>query len=1854
MTQQQEVIDQLIDYIDKAILKNSVSNRHVAAVLAFLNEGLKDKTIDIEELKKYFLSKTGPDETKHLLKLLGGLEVKNGIQTDTITATEDVSGKNIKAGDTVSGTNVTATDKITGKDIDITNVATILRAIFKGNISSETFVSGLLGTGWNATSEGDIEARSLLLRAFLEVPELRYNKITVIGSEFWVSEGGIIQEVAEAGENQYVVTLKLEEGDTNPFDIDDILRGIYHHNAGFRMVMFRVISVYENSTMLVMPQLTDVLPCKFMNIARMGNFTKTERQRSIYLSGKDGYIRFLDGVNSWEIAPAMVAMQLGNTKGFVHPVFGDMSGYSALLENIFMTGSIRVISADGVTAKPVPVDKGAYNAGERYYEYDRVTYGGSLYLCIAKETTETPSATSVDWLKEVSKGDTGAKGATGPQGPAGAKGATGATGPTGSQGIPGTSQYFHVKYSANSNGNPMVDTPNTYIGTAVSSSATAPTSYSSYKWVKMEGSQGPQGTQGIAGPKGTDGRTTYLHIKYSNDGKAFTANAGETPGAYIGQYTDFSEADSNTFSDYTWTKVKGETGAQGPAGAKGATGATGPTGSQGIPGTSQYFHVKYSASASGNPMVDTPNTYIGTAVTASATAPTSYTSYKWVQMKGSQGPQGTQGIAGPKGTDGRTTYLHIKYSNDGKAFTANAGETPGAYIGQYTDFSEADSNTFSDYTWTKVKGETGAQGPAGAKGATGATGPTGSQGIAGTSQYFHVKYSASASGNPMVDTPNTYIGTAVTASATAPTAYTSYKWVQLKGSQGPQGTQGIAGTKGADGRTPYLHIKYSDDGKAFTANTGETPGAYIGQYTDFTAADSTTFSTYTWSKIKGETGAKGATGATGAKGATGPTGSQGIPGTSQYFHIRYSAASTGNPMVTTPNTYIGTAVTSSATAPTAYTSYKWSQFKGSQGAQGTQGIAGTKGADGRTPYLHIKYSDNGTSFTANAGETPGAYIGQYTDFTVTDSTTFSAYTWSKIKGETGAKGPTGATGPAGAKGATGATGPTGSQGIPGTSQYFHIRYSAASTGNPMVTTPNTYIGTAVTSSATAPTAYTSYKWSQFKGSQGAQGTQGIAGTKGADGRTPYLHIKYSDNGTSFTANSGETPGAYIGQYTDFTAADSTTFSAYTWSKIKGETGAKGSTGPTGPAGAKGATGATGPTGSQGIPGTSQYFHIRYSAASTGNPMVTTPNTYIGTAVTSSATAPTAYTSYKWSQFKGSQGAQGTQGIAGTKGADGRTPYLHIKYSDNGTSFTTNSGETPGAYIGQYTDFTATDSNTFSAYTWSKIKGETGAKGPTGATGPAGAKGAVGQVGPVGPIGPKGDAGAKGATGATGATGPTGPTGPKGATGAKGDKGDAIASSYMNGVMKYADPYFRTSANSTGLYNNSGGTAGIWERLAKPAGVPGPSSYYMRYRYTVGTTSPNRGGFTFSTTTYRNCEYIARIIAKIPVGYTINYHANSQGNNPIAGWLTPNTGTGSYTEYVFRLKCSDSGTFSTSMFFSFNGANAAFTVEVAYATVFDTVANDRTTYIDSNGVYTGTLIARQITATNVVFGTANIGDATITNAKISAVDAAKISTGYLSAARIAALAITSDKIATNAITAAKIAAGTITSDKINVTSIRAAILTADAIAALTITTGKLNVTNGATIGGWKVEGNSLSIKSAASAKILVEPTGGRFLRINDNSSELLSIRADGATGINIYTQSTTGKCLIMHAQTGGMAVESYGNHIFYQRPGETWNAPGTLWAARISAGGSIENYWGNGCTASATRIGIGQYRINHDLGHLSYFVMITCTPYSTTGNKWVFGMIVEKQDRSLIVHILDTNKGNLDAAFEIAIIGRNRI
>ena len=332
-------------------------------------------------------------------------------EVDQVKARKTVVAKQIAAEEgnvtELTSTNIEATvltvlDKIIAKDQTLS-----------GKISSAKFLSGLLGYGWMIDAKGNGELHSLSIRSFLEVPELRYNQVQVVGDELWVTAGGVISDVQAADSGRYTITLKLEEGQINPFAADDILRGIYHVSTGFSTIQMRVDSVAEDGTMTVTPRTPDLVPQKFMNIAKTGNFTNTARQRSILISSKQGRIQFMADVNDWEIAPSMVRMILGDTSGFVHPSFGDTSGYNAFLENILMTGRIFQKSADGTTTKPVAVNKGEWKAGTYYY-YDEVTHKGSLWLCTAESTSEEPSASSIDWVEEVASG----AGSAGPAGPA--------------------------------------------------------------------------------------------------------------------------------------------------------------------------------------------------------------------------------------------------------------------------------------------------------------------------------------------------------------------------------------------------------------------------------------------------------------------------------------------------------------------------------------------------------------------------------------------------------------------------------------------------------------------------------------------------------------------------------------------------------------------------------------------------------------------------------------------------------------------------------------------------------------------------------------------------------------------------------------------------------------------------------------------------------------------------------------------------------------------------------------------------------------------------------------------------------------------------------------------------------------------------------------------------------------------------------------------------------------------------------------------------------------------------------------------------------------------------------------------
>ena len=163
--------------------------------------------------------------------------------------------------------------------------------------------------------------------------------------------------------------------------------------------------------------------------------------------------------------------------------------------------------------------------------------------------------------------------------------------------------------------------------------------------------------------------------------------------------------------------------------------------------------------------------------------------------------------------------------------------------------------------------------------------------------------------------------------------------------------------------------------------------------------------------ITGNTGAQGIQGLQGEKGdqgIQGPKGDTGAQGNTSYFHIKYSDVenpTSSSDMKETPSTYIGTYVDYTSTDSTDPSAYTWARFQGIQGPKGDQGIPGI-GTDGKTSYLHIAYanSQDGSSGFSVSDSVGKLYIGQYTDFTSTDSTDYKKYSWTKIKGDTGSAG----------------------------------------------------------------------------------------------------------------------------------------------------------------------------------------------------------------------------------------------------------------------------------------------------------------------------------------------------------------------------------------------------------------------------------------------------------------------------------------------------------------------------------------------------------------------------------------------------------------------------------------------------------------------------------------------------------------------------------------------------------------------------------------------------------------------------------------------------------------------------------
>ena len=1265
-----------------------------------------------------------------------------------------------------------------------------------------TFVEGIAGgRGGRIDANGHAELDSLTLRRFLEVPELRYNRVTVMAGVQWRGAGGgIVKTVFPSNTPNGLLLLKLEKGEIPAVQVGDLCMGIFHSTneadnettdadsgtgrfqmKGFGTVYFEVTAVNGNVLNYTLRPVSDqwakqLHPKAGMHFAVYGNRTVPERQDSRYSTLQ--YERFLKGVNDWEFGERNIMAQFGDLSNLT--IGGKpMAGYSAYINNLYMSGVIDQFerldpklditsstgtyiganersellirlkdgygtnASDDVTHWAVERETGNTTADREWntlhpnLPYDPSAAGAALSLTSAdlggndsavfrfSATYKDKAVTDILVLRRAAKD--GQDGADGKDGAPGAPGKDGLNGAPGAPGKDGRTTYFHIKYSANANGTPMSETPNTYIGTYVDFNELDSTDPNAYTWHRFEGLQGADGKQGIPGQNGVNGKTTYLHIKYSNDGKTFTDNAGETVGDYIGTLTDFTKEDSMTFADYTWKKIKGETGAQGEPGKAGLNGLNGLPGKN---GTSQYLHIKYSANANGNPMTDSVDKYIGTVVTTSPTPPTAYTSYKWSQFKGDNGSNGLNGVNGTPGADGETYQLHMAYANseDGKVDFHTADPTMRAYVGTAVTAKSANPNNQDPtdpkaYTWKRVApvsytflrysndgGETFTD--------IDRNNPAYKEEAAkweGVNLVNEVPVGYKNGWSPWATLENRVNNCVLGFSMRAKELKKGQELVvsyvlefnnvvitKGHGEDGSGRMQTYGSETGFTGQTdscmyPTADWLESDFRKFFGLNT-KTPlnGTFLIQHRRPCSVNSKDERWRTNIRFDYCTGLV----------RIGHIMCCAAPSTDSYHpapEIAYRGTQTGR--------YLGTLTWDKPFPSEDPKDYEW---------QDTQGFGEAFSWSTNDHYTEAQLNEwlavDGTTpryFSTNVpiGQYPNTRIGDYVSASFRAKDTKNVHT---MKGRIcdfqldGLGVPYGigfivlshSVVQKGAPGKDGLNGAPGAPGKDGRTTYFHIKYSANANGTPMSETPNTYIGTYVDFNELDSTDPNAYTWHRFEGLQGADGKQGIPGQNGVNGKTTYLHIKYSNDGKTFTDNAGETVGDYIGTLTDFTKEDSMTFADYTWKKIKGETGAQGEPGKAGLNGLNGLPGKN---------GTSQYLHIKYSANANGNPMTDSVDKYIGTVVTTSPTPPTAYTSYKWSQFKGDNGSNGLNGVNGTPGADGETYQLHMAYanSEDGKVDFHTADPTMRAYVG--TAVTAKSANPNNqdptdpkAYTWKRV------------------------------------------------------------------------------------------------------------------------------------------------------------------------------------------------------------------------------------------------------------------------------------------------------------------------------------------------------------------------------------------------------------------------------------------------------------------------------------------------------------------------------------------------------------------------
>lgn len=948
------------------------------------------------------------------------------------------------------------------------------------------YASGMTGFGAKIDENGNAEVESLTSRRYIEAPEFRFNSIEIFLGDKWRAPGGGLIDKVDV--ESKTCTLKLEDGQIGAVAVGDICMGIFHSLtssdnatedtddsrgnrtfAGFCTVYFTITEVMGDKNEQFKYQIRPVSdswkysfdPFEQMKFVAYGSFTREDRQTSVYETRT--YTRYLWHQNTWEIGKGNIAKQSGDLSNL--NVFGlNMEGYSEYTTDVYFTGKIMQVKPDGTPVRTAN-DRGAWEdlvkeEGKKLCDYyDRVSHDGCLWLCVNEAGTDVePSADSVDWLLQVDKGTDGTSFNL-----LGEKGSI--------EELPSEDNHPNDAW--------MVD-GNLYV-------------WNGTKWVSAGSIQGPAGAS-ISNLGGwySGLQVPYLGIVRMGWGSWMCRLKEGTQNPPLWTWTDsagnrliFAE-DGQTFGylltgevnsdEYTLVASDGEQGLEGVPGQDGAPGAPGQD------GRTYYTWIRYADDAQGNGISDDPTgkTYIGFAYNKETPLESNNPEdYKWSDIKG------TDGVPGEPGADGKTLYTWIAYSDnpDGSGMYQVPTENT-LYIGIAVNKDTATEGTDpSEYVWSRFKGERGEQGIQGLQGIQGEQGIPGKDGADGRTTYFHIRYSANADGTGMSETPSAYIGTYVDFTAEDSADPADYTWSRFRGFDGEQG---IPGTNGVDGKTYYLHIKYSDDGgTTFTGNNGEGSGAYIGVLTDMTEQDSTNPSDYKWSLIKGEQGASVYNLGGWYSGLNVPYLGIVRMGWGSWMCLQVTGTDNpplwrwtdeeGNPLLfcNPGETTYGYLLTGEENN-TEYTLLSRDGTDGLEGVPGKDGVPGADGKDGqdgKTYYTWIRYADTAEGIGMSDDPAGKKYIGlAYNRESPLEGNNPSDYLWSLIKG------------------ADGTDGVPGAPGADGKTYYTWIAYSDNADGSGMYQTPTSetrYIGIAVNKeTAVESTDPSDYVWSKFRGDDG--------------------------------------------------------------------------------------------------------------------------------------------------------------------------------------------------------------------------------------------------------------------------------------------------------------------------------------------------------------------------------------------------------------------------------------------------------------------------------------------------------------------------------------------------------------------------------------------------------------------------------------------------------------------------------------------------------------------------------------------------------------------------------------------------